>query len=120
MVRVEVHDDENHVRAVGAVLGIADELVVIDAPERQGVVALQGRIGTANRVQASEKLSQRTLGGEVPRPRLVLLRVEVLLAAGFARRSFGELERWTVDAVARTERGCERRADHERRPATGL
>src|SRR5690606_22159771 len=48
------------------------------------------------------------------------LGVQILLAAGLARRVLHELERGAVDAVARAERRRERRARHERRAPAGL
>src|SRR5688500_4197984 len=60
----------------------------------------------------------RTL--EVPVLDLVLLRIEVLLAARLARRALLQLVRRAIDAVVRRQRRGQHRAHDERRPAAVL
>ena len=73
-----------------------------------------------DRVHAADERREAARVVEVPVAQLVLLRVEVLLAAGLARRALEQLERRPVDAVGRAERRRQHEARLERRPAAVL
>ena len=75
-----------HRRLASHALAPADDAIVVDAVEPQGVVALQRRVRAADRVHQADQVAQAVGPLEVPVPHLVLLGVEVLLAARLPAR----------------------------------
>src|SRR5688572_1996055 len=118
VMRVEVNYREDEV--VSRLLGVGDHLAVVDAVEAQAPVRLQRRIVLPHLVQLGDQLPQAVRPLALPALHLVLLRVEILLAARVARGALAQLERRPVDAVARGERAGQHQAHDERRPAAVL
>ena len=103
MVRVERHDHEHLVVAVGRRLHVGHEAVVVDRTEAQPVVGAECRIRPPDVVHARDERAQAAAPLEVPAPDLVLLARVVLLASGACAR-LAQLEGRAVDAVRRAER----------------
>src|SRR3972149_2413339 len=101
VARVEVDDDEQDVRAVRARLAVGDELVVINLVEAQRVVALQGGVLAPDAVHLGDEAAEAGLVRQVPVLDLVLLGVQVLLAARLQGLVEAPLVGGAVDAVAR-------------------
>ena len=84
-MRVEVHDHEDDV-AAGAALGVGDDLVAVGGVEGQVSQLLERGVPPADVVEQRDVRRQgaplRLGGGPVARPKLELLGVEILLAAG--------------------------------------
>ena len=118
--RIEVHHREDDVRAVLGALAVGDELVVVDAVEAQAAVALQRGVLLPDAVHAADEVRQALRPLELPVADLILLRVEVLLAALFQWLALLEFEGGPVDPVAGPERGCKHEPLHERRPPARL
>jgi hypothetical protein len=57
VVRVKIDDDENRVAAVCAALRVTEQLVVVDGPKLERVVALQGSVLAPRSVQARQEPS---------------------------------------------------------------
>src|SRR5689334_23857561 len=87
---VEVHADEDQV--VALLLRVAKELIVVADVEAKAPVALQRGISMADRIQAGDELAQASRPVAIPALDLVLLGVEVLLAARLARFRLHQLE----------------------------
>src|SRR5690349_4220612 len=85
VVRIEVHDRDDDVAAVGIRLAISDDLLVVGVDEFERMIELQGRMRATRLVQARHQLAHRSRLTHVPMPNLVLLRIEVILAAALAR-----------------------------------
>src|SRR5258706_9427531 len=101
MMRVEVDCDQDQV--VAYLLRVAQHLVVVGRMEAQAPVALQRRIFLSHVVELGDQLAQAVGPVALPAPDLVLLGVEVLLAARLARRVLHQLERRAVHAVIRRQ-----------------
>src|SRR5215831_927005 len=86
MKRIEVHDDENRIAAIGSALRVADELGVVRLVELESPVELQRGMFAADLVDAPDELRQTRRAVEVARLDLILLRVEIFLTAGLHRR----------------------------------
>src|SRR5215467_8087015 len=78
---------------------VGEKMVVVDVMESETAVALQWCVFPADAIQPCNELPEAVL--TVPRPLtdLVLLRRQILLAAGLDRPVLGELERRSVDPV---------------------
>src|SRR5438874_2653101 len=110
MSRIEIDDD--HDQVVTVFLGVAKELLIVRRVKAQAPVALQRRIILAHLVQAADQGPQAVRPRALPALDLVLLGIEVFLAAGLARRRLHQLERRTVHAVI-----CRQRARSDQAPA---
>ena len=99
MVRIEVHDNDDDVLAGRVDLAVADELFVLDLVKAHVLEPLECRVLAADPVDAGDEGRERMGLVELPVAHLVLLRVEVLLAARLTRLGDAELERGPVDAV---------------------
>ena len=84
-------------------LAPAEDHVVVDALEAQRVVALQGRVRAADAVHEPDEVTQAVGPFEIPVADLVLLGVEVLLAARFSRACAPAARTRAVDPVARAQ-----------------
>ena len=120
IARIDVDHDQQHVRPVRRRLRVGDELIARDILEVQRRVVLERRIRVPDRVHARDQIAQALGAIEVPRPDLILLRVEILFAAGFARRILEELECRPVDPVIRAQRRGEQEPRTERGSAVVL
>ncbi len=121
VVRIEAADDDHHV--VAGPLGERDHLGMRRVVEVDVAELLQGRVLPSQLVQPAEQQAEVLAlllgGGPVPRPELILLRIEVFLAP---RTDRGVLEEFVagVDAPGRRQ-GCRQdRPDRERRLAAVL
>ena len=88
--------------------------------KHEPLVRLEGRVLAADPVDLADQRSERVGPLQVPAADLVLLRVQVLLAAGLARDVLEQLERRAVDPVRRAQRRRHDVARLEHRPAAGL
>src|SRR6185436_18980899 len=114
--RIEVHGDENQVLTF--LLRVRQQLVVVGRMELQAPVGLQRDVLDPYCIQFPDQRSEAVRPLAVPALDLVLLGVEVFLAAGLARLVLHQLVGRAVDAVARGERRGEHGADDEcRAPA---
>ena len=66
----------------GGRLGVGDDLRVVDRVEVEREVALQRGVGAANLVEQCDERGERVGVAAVPVANLVLLAVEIFLAAG--------------------------------------
>src|SRR5215467_5306341 len=120
VVRVEVYHSENRVCRAGA-LREADYLRLVSVMKTQVTKQMQGRMRPAEQVEARDERRDVLLGRRdavgvlpVPRPVLVLLRVQVLLAARQQGDVLAQLVA-RVEAPGRRQHRGEHRADPERR-----
>ena len=96
---IEVDDGQHGVAPIGGLLGVREQRVVVDVMEHEPLVRLQGRVLAADPVDLADQRSEGVRALQVPAADLVLLRVQVLLAAGLARDVLAQLERRAVDPV---------------------
>ena len=111
--RIEVHDEEHDVVIAAGqddALAPAEDHVVLDALEPQRVIVLQRGCARRIAVHPADQVAQAVGAFEVPVPDLVLLRVEVFLAARLAGGALLQLEHRSVDPVVRAEPGGEQEA----------
>src|SRR6185503_3826400 len=85
-----------------------------------GRIALQRRMVAADAVQARDEVLEARRLVPIPRAHLVFLRVQVLFRAALARAIVHELERRSIDAIARSERRREDEPCDEGGPAAEL
>ena len=71
-------------------------------------------------VHSRDQVVQAVWTIEIPVAELVLLRIEVFLAARLARLVLEQFERRTIDAVVSAERRGEHETRHESGPASEL
>ncbi len=114
--RIEVDDDDHDILALP--LRERDQLVGLRLEPGEVVEPLQGRMRAPDLVQPPDQRQQRPLQAS-PLLELVLLRVEVLLAARPHRHVLARLVA-RVDPVARRQRGGEHEPRLEGRPASFL
>ena len=119
----EVHHHEDGVAGAGIGLGEAEQVRVVDGVEAQRAQLLQRRVRPPDLVEPADvghEAAPRRLGaGPVARAELVLLAVEVLLAARADGDVLEQLEA-RVDAPGGAHHRGEHRADLEHRRAAEL
>ena len=104
----------------GSRLGVAEQRVVVGAVEAQPGQVLQGRVAVADLVEQRAGGAPASGVVEVPVAQLVLLGVQVLLAALAHRGVLDQLERRAVDAPVGGQRGRQHRPADEHRAAAVL
>ena len=104
VVRIEVDDRENHVRARRIHLQIGDQLIVLYFAEMQPGIRLQCSILPPNAVHAGDQRPEAVGLLQGPMPQLIFFRVAIFLAPRFSRRAFHQLVRRPIYAVVRGER----------------
>src|SRR6266446_616565 len=93
---------------------------VLGGVEHQAVVAVQRRVLTPNLVDHRDQLAKAARVVALPAANLVLLGVEVLLGTGLLGATLAQLERGSVDSVARAQCCGQDEPCCEGRPATVL
>ncbi len=99
VVRVQVDDADDNVARIVGLLAVGDQLVVVDTVETQAPVRLQRLVLPPGLVHQRDQVAQAVRPVDLPVALLVLLGVQVLLAARLSWLVFHQLERWAVDAV---------------------
>src|SRR5215472_12147931 len=95
--RVQVDDHHDRVAALLIGLRIREEALVVRLQEAQRALLLERPVLPADLVDLRDERAQAARLPEVPVPYLVLLRVQVLLAAGGQRRDLDQLEAGAED-----------------------
>src|SRR3954462_14488765 len=90
--RIEVHDHQDQISAVGRSLAVGQQLTVVGAMKRQPPVVLQRRMRSADRVDLTDELG-KAVGPSIVAPAdLVFLRIEIFLAAVANRNILRQLK----------------------------
>src|SRR5215472_18914460 len=114
--RIEIDHHQHRAALLAGRFAVAEELCVVDAVKAQVPVEVKRGIVAPSRVHAGDEIAQASGLVETAVLDLVLLGIEVLLAAGLARTVLAQLVGGAIDAVVRGERGRQRQAGHERGP----
>ena len=122
VMRIEVDDHRAPCcRRPAASCCSTSSCVVVDRMEAQASSRdCSAGLLAPDRVDARDEVAQAVRPLEVPVADLVLLRVEIFLAARLARLVLQQLEGRAVDAVAGRQRRGQHQPHHERRPAAEL
>ena len=110
---IEIDDHENRIRAVARDLAEREQTRIVGRAKHQSVIRLQRRILAADAVDRRDEILDVVRVLPIPVTILVLLRVQIFLAAGH-RPALAQFES-AVDAVGRAERRRQDQADPERR-----
>src|SRR5678815_3799910 len=99
MMRVEIHDHDDDIAEIFSSFRVANHLLIIDLMKTEAPIALERRIVLANSVHMRDEVFQTVGAFPVPMLDLVLLRIEILLAARLSWTIFQQLEGRTVDSI---------------------
>ena len=80
-MRIEVYYRQNYIFAIGSLLGVGNELLVIHRMKPQAFVAVQGGVVLADFVYPRDQIAKVPRRKQVPIPDFVFLRVKIFFAS---------------------------------------
>ena len=120
LARPQIDHDENAIAGLRIVPRPGEEVRVVDLLHQRRPVAGQRRFGAPEFIEPGDERRQALRSVEIPARDLVLLRIEILLAARLARRHRHQFQGRAVDPPVAHRQRRQRQPDEEHRPAPGL